>query len=166
MHESISVCIKDESLAFCCPSLITCLCKKAGVTWSAEEALVPEKGMIDIKALKSMKDTIRDFGPNSNYDDPPTPIPPPRRQTVSQKQDQLEQMVKDHIAEFGVFKTNFIDHQRRVEALFAYQRQANEVLHQSLAQIAQTQKGNSGQLPSLPPFPEREAGIGVGSSVS
>ena len=152
INEAISYCIKDESLAFVCPSLITSLCKEAGVPWSIDEPLLLVKGAFNTKSFNSMKDSTSGFGTEMEYVQPP---PPPRRQTVPQKQDQLEQMVKDHIAEFVVFKTDFLDHQRRVEALFEYQRQANEVLHQSLAQIAQKQEGNSRELPPLPPFPDR-----------
>ena len=125
MNESIEYCNKDESWAFVCPSRITSLCKEAGVPWNIDEPLLPVKGIFDSKSFNNMKDSTSGFGTNTHYEEPPLP---PRRLTVADKQDQLEHMVKAHIAEFSIFKTNFLDHQRRLEDLFEYQRQANEVI--------------------------------------
>ena len=166
MNESIEYCNKDESWAFVCPSLITSLCKEADVPWNIDEPLLPVKGIFDSKSFHNMKDSTSGFSTNTHYEQPP---PPPRRLTVAEKQDQLDQMVKNHMAEFSIFKTNFLDHQRRLEDLFEYQRQANEVLHQSLVQIAQQLEGNQDAVPPLPPFPasvNTPGGDGAGPSAS
>ena len=77
--------------------------------------------------------------------------------------------VNDYIAEFSIFISNFLDHQRRLKALFENQRKTNEVLHQSLVQIVSKEEGNPVSIAPLPPFPDRvntTGGDGVGSSAS
>ena len=88
-------CVKDESVAFVCPSLITSSCKEASDHWNIDEPLLTAKGVFDSKSFSSMKDSTSGFGTNTDYEQPPPPL---KRQSVGQKQEQLEKMVNDHIA--------------------------------------------------------------------